>query len=122
MGPLRVAIVDDNEVLADSLAQRLTLEGVSSKVIAPMATAEETLARVLAWRPEIVVVDVWLARRWSGITVASVLDTCGTTVIVATASPSVGLPRGCRARVFDKARSQRELIDLVLAEPPAVPA
>jgi DNA-binding NarL/FixJ family response regulator len=122
MGPLRVAIVDDNEVFADSLAQRLALEGASSKVIAPMATAEETLARVLAWRPEVVVIDVWLARRWSGSTVASVLDTCGTRVIVATASPSVGLPRGCRAAVFDKARSQRELVELVLGAHPAMPA
>jgi DNA-binding NarL/FixJ family response regulator len=121
MEPLRVAIVDDNEVFADSLAQSLSLEGVASKVIAPLPTPEGTLARVLAWRPGVVVIDVWLARRWSGTTLASVLDTCGTRVIVATASPSVGLPRGCKAVVFDKARSQRELIDLVVATQATTP-
>jgi DNA-binding NarL/FixJ family response regulator len=122
MGPQRVAIVDDNEVFADSLAQSLALEGVASKVIAPMATPEDTLARVLAWRPETVVLDVWLAQVWSGTTLASVLDTCGAHVIVATASPSMGLPRGCRATIFDKARSQRELVELIMADPPAVVA
>jgi DNA-binding NtrC family response regulator len=119
----RIAIVDDSDAFAESLAVSLVVAGgVETKTMRPAATAEQTLAEILAWRADVVVVDVCLAVPWSGARLAAVLDGFGSTVIVATAAPGVALPDGCSALIVDKSAGRQALVDAVLAACPEVSA
>jgi DNA-binding LytR/AlgR family response regulator len=123
MDRCRIAIVDDSDAFAESLAVSLVITGgVETKTMRPAATAEQTLGEILAWRADVVVVDVCLAAPWSGARLAAVLDGFGSTVIVATAASGVALPDGCSALILDKAVGRRELVAAVLAACPEVPA
>lgn len=57
---LRVLLVDDNLDAAEGLAMHLSLEGHNARIA---AAAEEAVDLAAAFQPDLVLVDLWLARR-----------------------------------------------------------
>ena len=82
----RISIVDDHHLFAESLDVSLTLQGYVVQRIAPSPPSGALLARVLRSRPRIVLLDLDLGLRTSGVRLVEPLTAAGVQVVVLTSS------------------------------------
>lgn len=93
--PARVAIVDDDPDLAVGLDAALAIDpSVEVRRCTPGAIAEIVLGELLAWRADVVVVDLDLDRRWPGAALASSLRACGIEVVARSSEPHPAVAEG----------------------------
>ncbi len=87
---MRVVIVEDHVLLAESLALALRLEGHDATRLpleTELATPSEVLTAVVRSRPDVVVLDLDLGARLSGRDLVMPLSAAGAAVMVVTADP-----------------------------------
>lgn len=116
---LRVAILEDHALFAESLELALSLEGydVSRIPIAADATPQAALAAVYAARPQIVLLDLDLGRIGDGVRLIAPMAKAGINVVLVTASNDrarwgEGLRNGAR-RVLSKSQPLNDILSTV---------
>ena len=116
---LRVAILEDHALFAESLELALTLEGydLHRVPITPDATPQATLAAVQAVRPKIVLLDLDLGRVGDGVRLIAPLAKSAIHVVVVTASTDrarwgEALRNGAR-RVLSKSQPLNDILSTV---------
>lgn len=84
----RVLIVDDHTVLSQALADALSLHGITEvRVAGPHELGgEAVVALARAWRPSVVLLDLYLGDEAPAIPLVPLLSSPGTAVVVLTAS------------------------------------
>lgn len=101
MSARRILVVDDYAAAAQALTRLLQLSG---HTVESAPTAEEAMAKAIAFRPEIVLLDINLGRARSGIAVAGWIraePTLHDVLLVAiTGQPDIDI-RGMTAAGFD---------------------
>lgn len=116
---LRVAIVEDHALFAESLELALNLEGyaVQRVVLPEEGTPSATLSAVLSERPQIVLLDLDLGRVGDGVRLIAPLAKAGIQVVVLTASSDrarwgEALRNGAR-RVLSKSQPLNDILSTV---------
>jgi two-component system nitrate/nitrite response regulator NarL len=95
---MRVVIVEDHVLLAESLALALRLERHDATRLpldTDLATPSEVLTAVIRHRPDVVVLDLDLGARLSGTDLVLPLTAAGVAVLVVTATPDRTEWGGC---------------------------
>ena len=110
--PTRVAIVDSDEDFASVAASGLRFaDGLEVVAIAPAPI--DVVERIVAWRADIVVLDLHLFGRSTGLAVVAELRSRGMDVVLTTVAPEATIVDHCP--VHDKGRPRTALYALVEA-------
>ncbi len=116
---VRIVIIEDHTLFAESLDLALTVEGYDVRriVMSGEATAATVLAAAIRLRPRIVLLDLDLGRLGDGVRLVAPLAKSGAAVVVVTASDEMSrwghcIARGAR-KVLSKSRPLNDTLSTV---------
>jgi DNA-binding NarL/FixJ family response regulator len=112
----QIAIVEDHELLADSLAFALGRGGFEAVVVPPLSF-DSVIARIEALAPDVVLLDLHLGDAGSGVALVAPLRAMDVDVICITAEPSRAAWGACveagASAVLSKSTPFDELVDRI---------